>query len=146
MLTHWPYDFGPTNYLSIPKLHRWSLPMDKLFHPTLYNGCNYLSMLGLKFNNISKRNPRHLCAKEQHVPISQMYITVASSDIGIYICYRYNDGLSHIWTPIHMFSFFCIHHNAFIFHEVSYYDKMSWRPNGQSSGTFHNWKVQRLTI
>ena len=40
------------NYLSIPKLqrlHRWSLGMDKLFHPTHYKGCNYLSMLGLKW-------------------------------------------------------------------------------------------------
>ena len=39
------------NYLSIAKLqrlHRWSLGMDKWFHPTLYNECNYLSMLGLK--------------------------------------------------------------------------------------------------
>ena len=35
------------NYLSIPKLqrcNRWSLGMDKQFHPTVYNGCNYLSL------------------------------------------------------------------------------------------------------
>ena len=41
------------NYLSIPKLqrcNRWSLEMD-----TLYNGCNYLSMLGLKLIHVSKR-------------------------------------------------------------------------------------------
>ena len=31
--------------------------MDKWFHPTLYNGCNYLSMLGLKLNHVSKRGP-----------------------------------------------------------------------------------------
>ena len=31
------------NYLSIPK-HCWSLGMDKWFHPTLYNGCNFLKM------------------------------------------------------------------------------------------------------
>ena len=45
------------NNLSIPKLqrlHRWSLGMDKLFHPTSYNGCNHLSMLGLKLNHVSK--------------------------------------------------------------------------------------------
>ena len=30
---------------------------DKQFHPTLYNGCNYLSMLGLKLNHVSKRAP-----------------------------------------------------------------------------------------
>ena len=29
--------------------------MDKQFHPILYNGCNYLSMLGLKLNHVSKR-------------------------------------------------------------------------------------------
>ena len=54
------------NYLSIPKLqrlHRWSLGMDKWFHSTLYNGCNYLSMLGLKLNHVSKRGPWWLCVK-----------------------------------------------------------------------------------
>ena len=29
--------------------------MDKWFHLTLYNGCNDLSMLGLKLNHVSKR-------------------------------------------------------------------------------------------
>ena len=32
------------NYLSMPKLqrlHRWSLGIDKQFHPTLYNGCSW---------------------------------------------------------------------------------------------------------
>ena len=51
------------NYLSIPKLqrcNRWSLGMDKLFHPILYNGYNYLSMLGLKLNHVSKRGHRKL--------------------------------------------------------------------------------------
>ena len=46
------------NYLSIPKLqrlHRWSLGMDKLCQPTLSNGCNYLPILGLKLNHVSKR-------------------------------------------------------------------------------------------
>ena len=49
------------NYLSIPKLqrlHRWSLGMDRQFHSTLYNGCYYLSMLGLKLNHVSKRGHR----------------------------------------------------------------------------------------
>ena len=31
-----------------------SLGMDKLFHPTLYNGCKYLSMLGLELFHVSK--------------------------------------------------------------------------------------------
>ena len=52
------------NYLSIPKLqrlHSWSLGMDKLFHPTCYNGCNNVSMLGLTLNHVSKRGPRFCC-------------------------------------------------------------------------------------
>ena len=46
------------NYLSIPKLqrcNRWSLGMDKQFHPTLYQAGYYLSMLGLKLNHVSKK-------------------------------------------------------------------------------------------
>ena len=49
------------NYLSIPKLqrlHRWSLGMDKKSHPLLYWACDYLSMLVLKLNHISKSGPR----------------------------------------------------------------------------------------
>ena len=33
--------------------------MDEWFHPTVYNGCNYLSMLGLKLNHVSKRGSRY---------------------------------------------------------------------------------------
>ena len=45
------------SYLSIPKrqrLHCWSLGMDKWFHPRLYNGWNYFSMLGLMLNHVSE--------------------------------------------------------------------------------------------
>ena len=48
------------NNLSIPQLHRldrWRLGMDKYFHPTHYNGCNFSSMLGLKVIHVSKRGP-----------------------------------------------------------------------------------------
>ena len=48
------------NYLSIPKLqqcNRWSLGMDKLFHPTLHCACDYLSMMGLKLFHVNKRGP-----------------------------------------------------------------------------------------
>ena len=34
--------------------------MDKLFHLTFYDGCNYLSLLGLKLNHVSKRRPSDL--------------------------------------------------------------------------------------
>ena len=46
------------NYLSILKHQRfyhWSLEMDSWYHPTLYNGCNYLSMMTLKIIRASKR-------------------------------------------------------------------------------------------
>ena len=36
---------------------RWSLGMDKQFNPTLYNECNYLSMLCLKLNHVNKMGP-----------------------------------------------------------------------------------------
>ena len=39
------------------RLHRWSLGMNTWFHPTFYNGCNYLSVLELKLNHVSKKDP-----------------------------------------------------------------------------------------
>ena len=39
-------------------LYHGSLGMDKSFHPTVYIGYNYLSMLGLKLIHVSKRGPR----------------------------------------------------------------------------------------
>ena len=45
------------NYSSIlepPRYNRGKLGMDRYFHPTRYNECNYLSMLGLKLNPVSK--------------------------------------------------------------------------------------------
>ena len=38
--------------------NRWSLGTDKLLHPTLYNGYDYIFMLRLKLIHFSKRNPR----------------------------------------------------------------------------------------
>ena len=64
------------NYLSIPKLqrlHRWSLGMDKTFHPTFYNGCNYLSMLGLKLNRVSKRGPGVLRTNSGFIELFSVY-------------------------------------------------------------------------
>ena len=48
---------------SIPKLQRCNrchLQMDKQFHLTHHNKCNYLSMLGLKLIHVCKRRPRIL--------------------------------------------------------------------------------------
>ena len=38
--------------------------MDRQFLPALFNGCGYLSMLGLKSNHVSKRSPR---LKPEHI-------------------------------------------------------------------------------
>ena len=40
-----------------------SLGMDKWFHPTRYNGCNYLSMLGVTLIHVSKRGHMELCER-----------------------------------------------------------------------------------
>ena len=48
------------NYSSIPKhqrCNRCSLGMDKWFHHTFYNGCNYWPIMGLKLIHVSKRAP-----------------------------------------------------------------------------------------
>ena len=48
------------DYLSIPRLQqcsRWSMGMDKYFHPTLYWTCDYLSMQRFKFIHVCKRSP-----------------------------------------------------------------------------------------
>ena len=52
------------SYISIPKLqrlHRWSLGMDKSFHPTLYWAYDHLSMMGLKLIPVNKRAPWRYC-------------------------------------------------------------------------------------
>ena len=69
------------NYLSIPKLqrcNRWSLGMDNKFHLTFYQTCNYLSMLGLKLNHVSKRGPDDFYLKHEDIT-SIRQIQIASS-------------------------------------------------------------------
>ena len=51
------------NFLFIPKHQRprrWSLGMDKEFHPTIYESCDYVYMLGLNLIIVSKRGLRFL--------------------------------------------------------------------------------------
>ena len=43
--------------LKLKRLCRWSLVMDKHLHPTIYNGYDYLSTLGLKLIHVSKKDP-----------------------------------------------------------------------------------------
>ena len=48
--------------------------MDKSFHTTLYFGCNYLSILGLKLILISKRDPR---IPTRHVHRNQWWLSLS---------------------------------------------------------------------
>ena len=50
----YPFPFLNFNDCMVQRLQG----MDKQFHPTLYNGCNYLSNLGLKLIHVSKRGRR----------------------------------------------------------------------------------------
>ena len=63
------------NYLSIPKLQllqRWNWGIEKLFHPTFYWACDYLSVLTLKLIHVSKRGYRWL----YHCSLTLSYVTV----------------------------------------------------------------------
>ena len=68
-----------------------SLEMNKYLHLTFYNGCDYLSMLGLKLIHVSKRGPSSL-----HPKVIVTCITL------------YNWRLQS--TPQHSCGFSCIMH------------------------------------
>ena len=81
------------NYSFISKLqrlHRRFFGMNDYFHPTLCNGCNYLSMLGLKVNHVSERGPRIQSVKLllTHIPQCHIYESVDEVSFGS------SDGMS----------------------------------------------------
>ena len=49
-------------WLETPSCSLWRHCNDEWFHPTLYNICNYLSMLGLKLIHVCKRDGSLNCA------------------------------------------------------------------------------------
>ena len=49
-------------------VHRTPLGLDQSFHHTLYNGCNYLSILGLKLIHVSKEGPSYPIPQTYHRP------------------------------------------------------------------------------
>ena len=55
------------NYLSNPKLQRLKFRNGLVISPTLYQACDYLSMLGLKLNHFSKRG--HCCVRAHSIAI-----------------------------------------------------------------------------
>ena len=53
----------------LQRLHRWSYGINRK-NPTLYNGCNYVSILGLKSIHVSKRGPR----KHEYIFVSYIIL------------------------------------------------------------------------
>ena len=87
------------NYLSISKLQQcscWSLGNDNQFHPTFYNGCNYL--LGLKLIHVRKRG--------NWPPFCFVLITWRSLSWFHQIIHSLFPRLRYLWwiriTPVHI--------------------------------------------
>ena len=60
--------------------------MDKQFHPTHYNVCNYLSTLGLKVNRVCKRSSRpesDVCSAFSEKNIVKSFYTYANKIINL---------------------------------------------------------------
>ena len=86
---HMPSKVG-WDYLSIPKLqrfHRWSLGMDKWYHPTSYGGF----MLGFKLNHVSKRGRW----QRQTVLFIRLYAPCQSffTYLFLWICIRWSENI-----------------------------------------------------
>ena len=99
------------NYLSIPKLqrqrlHRWSLWCIGNFHPTLYNGCNCLSMLVFKLKHASKRGP--CCVWDYflllQVPLPRYNLCVKEWWVFVYVC----ESLDLTFTCLRLFGTYLI--------------------------------------
>ena len=69
----------------LQQLHCSSMHVDKYFHPTLFNGCNYLPMRGLKFIHVNKRGPDIKGNHKVH-PINYAHIFVVHIEHTIWIC------------------------------------------------------------
>ena len=86
------------NHLSIPKLQRYirgGLGMDWWFHFTLYNGSDYLSVLGLELIHGSKRSPRSYRMTLSFQGQKQTYKTLLS--VNEFWVLWYIDGILPKW-------------------------------------------------
>ena len=78
--------------LSIPfqRCIRWTLVIDKYFHLKVYNGFNYLYMLGLKWNHVSERGPERNAKLESKCKIFRprriFDNLVCEMNYGTYVC------------------------------------------------------------
>ena len=89
----------------IPKLqlcNRWSLGMDKEFHPTFYNGCHHLSMLWLKLRHVSKRSSRTQTwstLKAINMTVLMLCHVVAAPTIRLYLGTPHLQVFTLQWHP-----------------------------------------------
>ena len=74
--------------------------MDNLFHLALYQACDYLSMIGLKFNHVSRRGPWHpfykqKFAKQQLFCVCPKHFTFYSQEPSLPVIKLYS--ASRVW-------------------------------------------------
>ena len=86
-------------YFKRQRLHRWSLGMDKLFHPTLYKRCNYLSSLGFKSIRVNKMGPCKFVICILVINLTQhnwlAYISFVSGDGCVWFMFTSNTNCSN---------------------------------------------------
>ena len=129
------------NYLSISKLqrlHRWSLGMDKCFHPTFFWACDYWSMLGLKLDHVSKRGHwDNWCLKFDLTTViasEKQLRTTGITNISNVVIQLTREQTKHMIQAIFFFIwFFFASHNA---------RKAIWQ-NEYLQATFRNNKYQK---
>ena len=99
------------NYLSSSKLQRWirwSLGIDKELHPTFYNGCNNLSMLGLKLNHVKVK----LFSTTQSDPLTILIWKVCGirhfKYHGLFIQFQKSIGVSRLTFFLHENMILCL--------------------------------------
>ena len=100
----------------LQRLPRWSFGMDKWFHLTHYVGCNYLFILGFKFNHVNKRDSWYRLwyhARSALVQCCRKMQSFAHSSISCGICKGFGCAL-YRWIYINWFlGRFCILANIF---------------------------------
>ena len=82
---------------TIPRLqwlYHWSLGMDKQFHPTQYNGCNYLFVLRLKLICWTGKGPKNVNKPPCVMPVRYCY-TTPNSQQAEYCSNHENDPVRH---------------------------------------------------
>ena len=62
------------SFAKLQRLHHWRMGVNDYFHPTLWYGYNYLSVLGLKLNHASEKAPSCWRIHTIYLPIVHMIV------------------------------------------------------------------------